>query len=428
MSARYQASHLENSSVEKSSKTIVMKFGGTSVGNIDRLRASAALIKREVALGNKVAVVVSAMAGKTNELIRHCLELSEEPDTQEYDAVISAGEQISSGLLALALQNQGLKARSFQGWQIPITVQHAQDNTHGISFTVDPVPLKKIMASGYIPVIAGFQGVDSKGRITTLGRGGSDATAVAVASALGADQCDIYTDVEGVYSGDPRLIEKAKLLPQITFEEMLEFSLNGAKVLQPLSVSMAMQENVPVRVLSAFVPPSLEAGTKIIQKKEVLARVVGVSSAIDKAVITLSGCSPSREEEKAVLMGLKAQGIEVEASLVEVVEKEDENAWNLFVKKEDAFTAGEVICHASEALSYRTMEISTGLSKVAVIGHGILEDKNFLDPFVEALKDNQITSFTLLRDDLKIFAFTPQEITRELLCCLHYAYGLDKQE
>ncbi|KMQ87786.1 aspartate kinase [Lasius niger] len=402
-----------------------MKFGGTSVGNIDRLRASAALVKREVALGNRVAVVVSAMAGKTNELVRHCLEFSETPDPCEYDAVISAGEQISSGLLALALQNQGVKARSFQGWQLPIIVHH--EAQHGISFAVDPAPLTKIMALGGVPVIAGFQGIDHNGRIATLGRGGSDATAVAVASALKADRCDIYTDVEGVYSGDPRMIEKAELLSEIAFEEMLEFSRNGAKVLQPLSVSMAMQENVSVRVLSAFVPPSSEAGTKIIQKKELLARVVGVSSAIDKAVITLYGCSPSPEEEDAVLRGLKAHGIEVEASLVEALEKTGENVWNLFMKKEDAFTAGEVICGCSNSLTYKTIEISTGLSKIAVIGHGILEGEAFLDPFLEALRINQITSFTLLRDDLKIFAFTPQEITRELLCSLHHQYGLDKQ-
>ncbi|QCE33927.1 aspartate kinase [Acetobacteraceae bacterium] len=425
MLARHSETTVETFSSEKNSKMVVMKFGGTSVGNLDRMRASADLIKREVMAGNKVAVVVSAMAGMTNELIGRCLGLSKTPDAQEYDTVLSSGEQISSGLLAVALQNQGVKARSFQGWQIPIRVLHRVNGT--VSFMVESEKLMQSVEMGEVPVISGFQGIDTYGRIATLGRGGSDATAVSVAASLKADQCDIYTDVEGVYSGDPRVIEKAQLLSEITFEEMLEFSKNGAKVLQPLSVSMAMAHNVPVRVLSAFVPLFEGAGTKVISGSLDLERVIGVSRDLDKAAVILLDCDPSEEVQKVVLDELRKKGIMIEASAVGVSTNNNSSAWSLFMSKGDALVTAKFICCFSEVLAYSSVEIETGLSKVTVIGRGLLKKQIFLDLFLKSLSESRIDFFTLLREDLKIFAFTPQAVTSELLSCLHHNYGLDKK-
>ena len=247
-----------------------MKFGGTSVADLDRIRNVATRVKREVDAGNQVAVVVSAMAGTTNQLVGWCQALSPLHDAREYDTVVATGEQVTTGLLAIALMEIGVEARSWQGWQIPIRT----DNAHGKARItgIDGSELISRMAKGHVPVVAGFQGIAPNRRITTLGRGGSDTSAVALAAALKADRCDIYTDVDGIYTTDPRIVPQARKLAKISYEEMLELASVGAKVLQTRSVELAMNERVRVRVLSSFqdLPVGADAGTLVVDEDEIV--------------------------------------------------------------------------------------------------------------------------------------------------------------
>src|SRR3954452_15492534 len=268
---------------------IVMKFGGTSVGDLDRIRNVAAKVQREVQAGNEVAVVVSAMAGVTNQLVAWCQALSPLHDAREYDTVVATGEQVTTGLLSIALQEIGIEARSWQGWQIPIRT----DNAHGKAriAEIDGAELIRRMQSGQVAVVSGFQGVGSDNRVTTLGRGGSDTSVVALAAALKADRCDIYTDVDGVYTTDPRIVPQARKLARISYEEMLELASVGAKVLQTRSVELAMNERVRVRVLSSFTDtfPGEDTGTLVVDEDEIVEKenVAGVAYSRDEAKITV---------------------------------------------------------------------------------------------------------------------------------------------
>lgn len=282
---------------------IVMKFGGTSVADLDRIRNVARLVKKERDAGNEVAVVVSAMSGTTNHLVKLCNDLNPLHDTAEYDVVVATGEQVTIGLLAIALQTLGTPARSWQGWQIPIL----SDDAHGKA-RVDQIDGQKLlaaMARGETPIIAGFQGVTADGRVTTLGRGGSDLSAVAIAAAIGADRCDIYTDVDGIYTTDPRVVPRAKKLEKISFEEMLELASVGAKVLQTRSVEMAMKHGVRIQVLSSFAdkPGSLVVGEDEIVEKLV---VSGVAYSVDDAKVTLRRVA-DRPGVAAILFGRLAE-------------------------------------------------------------------------------------------------------------------------
>jgi aspartate kinase len=263
---------------------VVQKFGGTSVADLDRIRAAALRVKSEVDLGNEVAVVVSAMAGTTNQLVEWTVGIAPLHDAREYDTVIASGEQVTCGLMALALQNIGVDARSWLGWQLPFRT----DNAHGKAriLEIETGEIEKRMATGQVAVLAGFQGIGEDGRITTLGRGGSDTSAVALAAALGADRCDIFTDVDGVYTTDPRIVAKARKLEKISFEEMLEMASLGAKVLQTRSVELAMNHNVRLHVRSSFedVP-----GTLVVEENEIVEKEVvsGIAYSKDEAKITL---------------------------------------------------------------------------------------------------------------------------------------------
>ena len=262
---------------------IVQKYGGTSVADVDRIRNVATRVKREVDAGTQVAVVVSAMAGVTNQLVDYVRQLAPLHDTREYDAVVATGEQVTAGLLALALQTLGVPSRSFLGWQMPFRTDsmHGQARIEGI----ETAELERRLANGEVPVVAGFQGVSPDGRITTLGRGGSDTCAVALAAALKADRCDIYTDVDGVYTTDPRIVAKARKLDKITYEEMLELASLGAKVLQTRSVAMAMKHRVRVQVLSSFADLP---GTLVVDEDEIVEQelVSGIAYSRDEAKIT----------------------------------------------------------------------------------------------------------------------------------------------
>ena len=271
---------------------IVMKFGGTSVADLDRIRSVAARVKRQVALGDEVAVVVSAMSGVTNQLVGYCQSLSALHDAREYDTVVATGEQVTSGLVALALQAIGVEARSWQGWQIPLLT----DDAHGKARirSIEGATLVARMQAGQVPVVAGFQGLGPDHRVTTLGRGGSDTSAVALAAAVKADRCDIYTDVDGVYTTDPRIVSRARKLDRIAYEEMLELASVGAKVLQTRSVELAMKERVRVQVLSSFgddAPPEEGRlpGTLVVDEDEIVEQeiVAGIAYSRDEAKITV---------------------------------------------------------------------------------------------------------------------------------------------
>ncbi len=282
---------------------IVMKFGGTSVADLDRIRTVAQRVKREVENGNQVAVVVSAMAGVTNQLVKWCTELSPLHDAREYDSVVATGEQVTSGLLAICLQENGIDARSWQGWQIPVRT----DTAHGTARirTIEAAELIRRMGTGQVAVVAGFQGIAPDNRITTLGRGGSDTSAVALAAALKADRCDIYTDVDGVYTTDPRIVPKARKLAKIAYEEMLELASVGAKVLQTRSVELAMNEHVRVRVLSSFTDEGTDSeGTLVVDEDEIVEKenVAGIAYSRDEAKITVRRV-PDRPGIAAAIFG-----------------------------------------------------------------------------------------------------------------------------
>ncbi|MGL4543188.1 MAG: aspartate kinase, partial [Polymorphobacter sp.] len=265
---------------------IVMKFGGTSMAGIERIRGVAARVKREVDAGNQVAVVVSAMAGETDRLVGFCREASALADSREYDVVVASGEQVTAGLLAIALQSAGLRARSWLGWQLPVATSDAYSSAR--IQDIDTSAVLAAMAGGEVAVVPGFQGVSTAGRITTLGRGGSDTSAVALAAALKADRCDIYTDVDGVYTTDPRIVPRARKLERITYEEMLELASVGAKVLQTRSVELAMKEKVRVQVLSSF---SDAPGTMVVDEDEIVEQelIAGVAYNRNEAKVTLVG-------------------------------------------------------------------------------------------------------------------------------------------
>src|SRR3990170_7339147 len=287
---------------------IVMKFGGTSVADIARIRNVARHVKREVDAGHEVAVVVSAMAGKTNELVQWTREASPMHDAREYDAVVASGEQVTAGLLAIALQNMGVHARSWQGWQIPIKT----DNAHGAArvLDIDGAFLIKRFGEGQVAVVAGFQGIGPDNRIATLGRGGSDTSAVAIAAAVKADRCDIYTDVDGVYTTDPRIVPAARKLPQVTFEEMLELAGVGAKVLQVRSVGLAMREKLPLRVLSAFEDlPGTDIVAELSGADMERNEIAGIAADRNEARVTLTRIEDKPGTVAAVMKPLAEAGI-----------------------------------------------------------------------------------------------------------------------
>src|SRR3954471_1484694 len=288
---------------------IVMKFGGTSVANIERINAVATRVKREVDAGHEVAVVVSAMSGHTNQLVAWCSELSPMHDAREYDAVVAAGEQITAGLTAIALQALGVNARSWLGWQIPLTTNDAHGKARIID--IDRAAFEQRFAQGQVAVVAGFQGIGPDNRITTLGRGGSDTSAVALAAALKADRCDIFTDVDGVYTTDPRIVAKARKLDKITYEEMLEMASQGARVLQTRSVAMAMNYGVRLQVLSSFADTP---GTLVVDEDEIVEKrvVSGIAYSRDEAKITVSGVADRPGVAAAIFGPLADNAINVD--------------------------------------------------------------------------------------------------------------------
>ena len=401
---------------------IVQKFGGTSVADMDRIKSVAARVKRTVDDGNEVAVVVSAMSGVTNRLVEQVMSINPLFDAREYDAVVASGEQVTSGLLALALQDVGVNARSWQGWQIALRT----DDAHGKAriVDIDTDELDKRMKRGEVPVIAGFQGIGPDNRITTLGRGGSDTSAVAMAAALGADRCDIYTDVDGVYTSDPRIVAKARKLHKITYEEMLEMASLGAKVLQTRSVELAMTQRVRLQVLSSF---SDEPGTLVVNEEELLEKEVvsGIAYSRDEAKITLVRVADRPGVAASIFGPLAEANVNVDMIVQNV--SSDGKATDL------TFTCGKAdlkrVLHILESkrseLGYEKLLSDPNVCKVSVIGVGMRSHAGVAQRMFQALADKGINIQVISTSEIKVSVLVAEEYTELALRSLHAAYGLD---
>jgi aspartate kinase len=404
-----------------------MKFGGTSVANIDRLRAVAATVKAEVLRGNKVAVVVSAMTGVTNDLVELANEAGATYDTHEYDAVVATGEQATSGLLALCLQKIGVPARSWQGWQIPIFT----DENHGKAriIDIDTSELKASLLGDIVCVIAGFQGLSSHKRITTLGRGGSDTTAVAIAAALSASRCDIYTDVDGVYTSDPRIVTRAKKLDKITYEEMLEMASLGAKVLQTRSVELAMNNRVPLQVLSSFnegVGSDL-LGTQVVAEEEIVEQeiVSGVTYSRDEAKITLLQV-PDRPGVAAAIFGpLSDANVNVDMIVQNISENGSATDLTFTVPKSELARALEVLEACKNDLGFIASVPDDSVVKLSVVGVGMRSHAGVANRMFATLAEHNINILVISTSEIKISVLIAEEFTELALRALHTAYGLD---
>ena len=406
---------------------IVLKFGGTSVGDIDRIKNVARKVEQEVKAGHQVAVVVSAMSGVTNQLVKYCNDIDKLHDAREYDAIVASGEQVTSGLLAIALQSLGIQARSWLGWQIPIY----SDETHGKAriVSIDTAELDKRMNTGEVAVVAGFQGVTEGGRITTLGRGGSDTSAVALAAALKADRCDIYTDVDGVYTTDPRIVTKAKKLSKITYEEMLELASQGAKVLQTRSVEMAMNHRVRVQVLSSFEEAAGSAlpGTLVVDEDEIVEKEVvsGIAYSRDEAKITLIGVADRPGVAANIFGPLTDAAVNVDMIVQNVSEDGKSTDLTFTVGKADVARAVKVLEDAKAELNYQRLASDANVVKVSVIGVGMRSHAGVAQRMFKALADKGINIQVISTSEIKISVLIAEEYAELALRALHTAYGLD---
>jgi len=410
-----------------------MKFGGTSVADLERIRRVAALVAAEASVGQRVVVVVSAMAGKTNELVAWTdgaglagggLDESGE----EYDAVVASGEQVTAGLLAMTLRNMGLAARSWMGWQIPIVT----DGAHGRA-RIDDIPPRNLIAAlkaGEIAVVAGFQGVTRDGRLTTLGRGGSDTTAVAIAAALKAARCDIYTDVDGVYTADPRIESKARRLPAISYEEMLEMASLGAKVLHTRSVELAMAHRVTLRVLSSFAGADRAGGggTIVCDEEEILEKriVSGVAYSRDEAKISLFGL-PDHPGVSSEIFGRLADA-NVNVDMIAQSHARGEGAANMefTVGKRDAARAVEIVRAARDAIGFQELAVNEDVAKVSVIGVGMRSHAGVAKTMFGALAEKGVNIQVIATSEIKISVLIDAAYTELAVRALHAAYGLDR--
>jgi aspartate kinase len=400
---------------------IVMKFGGTSVADLDCIRNVATRVKREVDAGNEVAVVVSAMAGVTNQLVAWCQGLSPLHDAREYDTVVATGEQVTSGLLSIALQEIGVEARSWQGWQVPIRT----DSVHGKAriAEIDGAELIRRMRAGQVAVISGFQGIGSDGRITTLGRGGSDTSAVALAAAMRADRCDIYTDVDGVYTTDPRIVPKARKLARIAYEEMLELASVGAKVLQTRSVELAMNERVRVQVLSSFqdVP-----GTLVVDEDEIVEKqnVSGIAYSRDDAKITLRRVPDRPGVAAAVFGALSDHNVNVDM-IVQNISADGTTDMTFTVGKADLPRAQATLAEAQEQIGFSEVLADPEVTKISVVGVGMRSHSGVANTMFRALADKAINIQVISTSEIKVSVLIAAEYTELAVRALHTAYGLD---
>jgi aspartate kinase len=400
---------------------IVMKFGGTSVADLDRIRNVANRVKREVEAGNEVAVVVSAMSGVTNQLVKWCSDLSPLHDAREYDTVVATGEQVTIGLLAIALQTIGVDARSWQGWQVPIHT----DGAHGKARVeaIEGGELIKRMQGGQVPVVAGFQGLGPDNRVTTLGRGGSDLSAVALAAAVKADRCDIYTDVDGVYTTDPRIVPRARKLERISYEEMLELASVGAKVLQTRSVELAMKQRVRVQVLSSFED---KPGSLVVDEDEIVEQplVSGIAYSRDEAKVTLRRV-PDRPGIAAVVFGeLSRANVNVDM-IVQNIGADGTTDMTFTVGKADLARAQDVLEKARGEVGFDSILADPNVAKISVVGIGMRTHAGVASTMFKALSEKGINIQVISTSEIKVSVLVGGDYTELAVRALHTAYGLD---
>ncbi|MBN9149085.1 MULTISPECIES: aspartate kinase [unclassified Nitrobacter] len=412
---------------------LVMKFGGTSVANLDRIRNVARHVKREVDAGHDVAVVVSAMSGKTNELVAWCSDASPMHDAREYDAVVASGEQVTSGLLAIALQAIGIQARSWQGWQIPIQTSDAHASARILGIDGGEL-VNRFRERKEVAVIAGFQGISPQtGRITTLGRGGSDTSAVAIAAAIGADRCDIYTDVDGVYTTDPRVVPKARRLDRIAFEDMLELASQGAKVLQVRSVELGMTQNMPIFVRSSFDKPEdidphgTPPGTLICSEEEIMEShvVTGIAFSKDEAQISVRQIEDKPGVAASIFVPLANANINVDMIVQNVSEDGKTTDLTFTVPATDHARARETIAQARDTIGYARLDSATDVAKISVIGSGMRSHAGVAAQAFKALSDKGINIRAITTSEIKFSLLIDAAYTELAVRTLHTLYGLD---
>lgn len=408
--------------------TLVMKFGGTSVANIDRIARAAKRVSYEVAKGYDVIVIVSAMSGKTNEMVGWVNETSPLYDAREYDAVVSSGENVTAGLLALRLQEMDIPARSWQGWQVPVMTTSAHSSARINDIPTDNINTK--FAEGMkVAVVAGFQGVSPEGRITTLGRGGSDTTAVAFAAAFGAERCDIYTDVDGVYTTDPRITSKARKLDKISFEEMLELASLGAKVLQTRSVELAMRFRVRLRVLSSFEEPSDDAGTLVCDEEEIMESkaVAGVAYSRDEAKMTLVSVADKPGIAAAIFGPLAEAGVNVDM-IVQNISEDGRTDMTFSCPVDQVLRAQKAMeeAQASGAINYHDLVADEGVAKVSIVGIGMRSHAGVAAKMFATLRDENINIKVITTSEIKVSVLIDRKYMELAVQALHDAFDLDK--
>ena len=406
---------------------IVMKFGGTSVGSVERIKNVSNIVKNEFDKGNQIVVVLSAMAGETDRLIGLTKDISEEFNSEEYDVVISSGEQVSVGLLAAALNDIGVKASSCLGWQIPIVTSddHKSARIEGIRSDL----INKLLDENRICIVPGFQGITTKGKVTTLGRGGSDTSAVAIAAAIEADFCDIYTDVDGVYTSDPNKVPEAKRLDKISYEEMLEMSSLGAKVLQTRSVETAMTNNVSLRVLSSFSSSSEDDKGTIVTEEDKIndQRVVtGVTSSLNDAKITLIGVRDKPGIAAKIFMSLSESNINVDMIVQNISESSKTTDITFTVPKEDSGRAEKIMENIKEFVPYENLLIDSQIAKISIIGVGMRSNAGVAAKMFSVLSDNDINIDVISTSEIKISILINDDQAEKAVNMLHDFFELSK--
>jgi len=406
---------------------LVMKFGGTSVATLDRIKRAAKRVGVEVAKGYDVIVIVSAMSGETNKLVGYVGETSPLYDAREYDAVVSSGENVTAGLMALTLQEMNVPARSWQGWQVPVKTTDAHSNAR-----IEEIPTDNILAKFgegmKVAVVAGFQGVSPEGRITTLGRGGSDTTAVAFAAAFEAERCDIYTDVDGVYTTDPRVTDKARKLDKIAFEEMLELASLGAKVLQTRSVELAMRYKVRLRVLSSFEEQSDEAGTLVCAEEEIMESnvVAGVAFSRDEAKMTLISVADRPGIAAAIFGPLSQAGVNVDM-IVQNISEEGRTDMTFSCPVDQVARAEKALEEAkvSGDINFHDLVADTNVAKVSIVGIGMRSHAGVAAKMFETLRDEGVNIKVITTSEIKVSVLIDRKYMELAVQSLHDAFGLE---
>ena len=404
-------------------KLIVKKFGGTSVADAERIEAVADNIESEILEGNKVTVVLSAMGDSTDDLIKLAKEINPDPDLREYDALVSTGEQISVALLAMALLKKGIKGKSYTAYQLGIKTNSSHSRARILDVEVSKITSE--LNEGVVPVITGFQGMNESGDITTLGRGGSDTTGVALAAALDADECQIYTDVDGVFTTDPRIYDKARLLKQVSFEEMLELSSSGAKVLQLRAVEYASKFNLPIRVLSSF---NEGEGTLVQEEKNIMERpiVSGISSIDSEAKLTIRGVPDIPGVAAKILSPISDAGIEVDV-IVQNIGADNTTDFTFTVNEDDTKQAEEILKKTSTSLGGGLIDVDDDIAKISIVGRGMRAHAGVASKMFQALAKSEINISMITTSEIKISVVIKKSEMTKAVAALHDAFDLDKE-